>query len=123
MIDIKDLFKCEECGKVSENLEDIVQCESKHKLLSEQCHKVANEISKFYDMGGELEIYIGSADARELGEVIFSTEKRKLIFKTKREYIGGEVKQRVNQMGEGVDKLQFKSWTISSFNKVLRIFK
>ena len=34
---MKNLFKCEKCGKVSENYDEIVNCENMHYVFSNLC--------------------------------------------------------------------------------------
>lgn len=116
---MKEIYVCDICEGVSYDSDEVKQCEKTHEVLSKQCHIVADEIAKFQEMGGRLEMYFGSADAKELGNVIYSKESNRLTFKTEEQ---GEEDYRtgIDQLGEGANKLMFKNWTIESFKKILK---
>jgi len=115
-------YQCESCGFASSDVEDVNKCEKQHSDLLEQCEKVSNEVIKFYEMGGKLELFFGSADGKELGDIIFSTDKKGIILNSKQKSDKYNLRRKADQMGEGVDKLLFKDWTTGCFRNLIKKF-
>lgn len=122
---MKTVYQCTFCETYYNTFDEAEGCEQKHDELLDQAQKVADEMAKYENMGGEIEVSIGSR-VQELDQVVYMKREKKLSLSMERaeddeEYYGHSA----DMIGKGMldDKLRIKTWTIMDFGKLLRRFR
>lgn len=74
-------YRCSVCNREFSDIDEARECENKHAEIEKQIIVIAESIKKLYEIGGIVELTLGSNKGNALNCVGINTEKNTMCFK------------------------------------------
>jgi len=74
-------YRCSVCDREFSDIDEATKCENKHDGIEKQIKIIAESIEKLYEMGGKVELTLGSNKENDLSCIGINLEKNTICLK------------------------------------------